>query len=162
MRRKRPGRSYLGLPWEVVRSQQFGALSGSALKLLMELRAQYRGHNNGDLDATWSRLSRRGWRSKETVHMALRELIYSGWIVRTVKGKKLGGTRYPSLYALTWEAIDDCSKGFPGAIRPSDDWRTPREPFKRPTRVRRKPQAQKSVLTDTDTEPVPIRKANGA
>lgn len=162
MKRKKRGRSYVGLPWDVVLSPQFAALSGSALKLLMELRAQYKGHNNGNLDATWSRLSRRGWRSKETVHIALRELIFGGWIVRTVKGKKLGGTHYPSLYALTWEAIDDCGKGFPGAIRPSDDWRVPRERFKRPIRVRRKDQAQNPTLTDTENESVPIRKANAA
>lgn len=162
MKRKKRGRSYVGLPWDVVLSPQFAALSGSALKLLMELRAQYKGHNNGNLDATWSRLSRRGWRSKETAHIALRELIFGGWIIRTVKGKKLGGTHFPSLYALTWEAIDDCGKGFSGAISPSNDWQVPHERFKRPIRLRYKAQTQKSDLADTENEPVPIRKTNVA
>ena len=142
----------MGMPWDVIRHWNYARLTGYAVKLLFELRAQYTGYNNGNLIATWTHMQARGWRSKETLHMALNELIYYGWITRTRKGKKLGGTHYPSLYALTWEAIDDCNKGFTGTLTPSHAWKLDRDRWQRPERKRK--------VTNPSTESVSAKYGN--
>jgi len=96
---------FIRMPRDVLDSSQFGALSPQAIKLLMELARQYRGNNNGDLSAAWSQLKLRGWRSPGTLARAKRELVDSGFVTLT----RQGGRHRCSLYAVTWEAIDDCN-----------------------------------------------------
>jgi hypothetical protein len=83
----------------------FLALSPHAVKLLIDLGAQYRGDNNGDLCAAWKVMRARRWRSEATLAKAKRELIDSGLIVETRKGAR---PNKASLYALTWFALDHC------------------------------------------------------
>ena len=93
--------------------------------LLLDLAAQYRGNNNGDLQAAWSLMSPRGWKSEATLNKAKKDLIASELIVETRKGARPNKC---SLYALTWFALDDCggkldmsAQGFPrGAYRLKD------------------------------------------
>ena len=96
--------SYVQLPHEVLNHQNFTGLSGNAVKLLLDLYSQYRGKNNGDLSAPWSRMSKRGWRSKGTLHRAIKELLTFGWI----KISRYGGLNRCSLYAVTFKAVDEC------------------------------------------------------
>jgi DNA-binding MarR family transcriptional regulator len=96
------GGSFLAIPHEVMDSPNFRALSGSAIRLLLELGRQYRGYNNGDLCATWK--SARGWKSRDTITRALDELQRRGMIEKT----RQGGMHRCSLYALTWHSIDEC------------------------------------------------------
>ena len=106
-RRRKTGRSgatYLGLPHYVVRSEEFGHLSGWELKLLVEIAAKYSGHNNGDLSCAYSQLEDRGWRSKGTLWTSLRALLARGWIERT----RHGGRHRCALYAVSWWPIDRC------------------------------------------------------
>lgn len=98
-------RSFLGLPHEMVNSDEFGNLSAHATKMLVELARQYKGRNNGDLSAPWSRLHRRGWKSKSTLWDALRELQGANFILQTRQG---GKHRVCALYAVTWHPVDDC------------------------------------------------------
>jgi len=97
--------SFTAMPHYMLDSEQWGALSAHAVKLLMEFARQFKGSNNGDLSAPWSRMRRRGWRSKATLSAALAELIDAAFIVRT---------RTPSrhhvcaLYGITWKPIDEC------------------------------------------------------
>ncbi|WP_303900773.1 hypothetical protein [Thiohalomonas denitrificans] len=74
------------------------------MKLLVDLGAQYRGTNNGDLTAAFSIMERRGWKSKSSLQNALVELLETGWIIKT----RQGGRNFPSLYALTFLPIDEC------------------------------------------------------
>jgi hypothetical protein len=90
----------------VVRSEQWGGLSAQAVKLLIDLLGQYRLNNNGDLCATWTVMKRRGWRSRDTLRRALRELLDGGWIVLT----RQGGLHAPSLYAVTFYDLDESPK----------------------------------------------------
>ena len=114
----------MGLPVEVVRSEQFARLSGAALKLLMELRLQYSGFNNGNLDCTWSRLHKRGWHSPVTLNLAIKELLHCGWIEKVHTGQRLCGRHDPNLFALTWESIDaKPNKGIQGTTIPSHAWK---------------------------------------
>src|SRR5690242_15882357 len=103
--KRHPG-GFVALPHAVIRSTQFTALSAHGVKLLADLLAQYNGSNNGDLCATWSLMHERGWRSRDTLGKALRELVGGGWISLT----RQGGLHQPSLYGVTFFALDPSPK----------------------------------------------------
>jgi len=110
-----PG-GFVAFPHTVLNHPNFWSLSGNAIKLLAMLMAQYRGRNNGDLQAGWTYAQRRGWKSQDTLHRAKAELLEKGFIAETRKGS------FPntcSLYGITWLSLDPDPKfhiqpaGFP-------------------------------------------------
>lgn len=127
-RRKYKGRSdgggFFAIPHAVLHSPNYRALSAHAVKLLMDLGGQYRGANNGDLSAAWTVMHSLGWKSRDTLARALAVLLQFGMIEKT----RQGGLNRCSLYALTWQAIDDC-KGkleVPATTVASGLWKEPR------------------------------------
>ena len=80
----------------------------SAYKLLMDLACQYNGRNNGDLSAAYSVLKERGWKSQDTITVAVEALIAAGLIVRSRTGRFCNPGSRCHLYALTWLAVDEC------------------------------------------------------
>ena len=92
------------MPHRLLECEPYTRLSGKGVKLLLDLFAQYRGNNNGDFGMAWTVMKRRGWRSRDTLRNALKELIEYGFIVQT----RQGGRHRCNLYAVTWLAIDDC------------------------------------------------------
>ena len=66
---------FIRLPKYVVNHKDFSTLSGRATKLLIDLLAQYRGYNNGDLCAPLSLMGERGWKSSDQLEKANKELI---------------------------------------------------------------------------------------
>ena len=107
---KAKGRSETGqfaaLPHQCLSHENYTRLSHKAIRLLVDLLYQYNGRNNGDLTAAFSILKKRGWRSKETVRLAILELLHYGWIVLTRRGAL---DRIPNLYAVTFNSIDECN-----------------------------------------------------
>jgi hypothetical protein len=101
---------FVGIPVHILESQEYAALQSNTVKLLLDLLCQYNGYNNGDLCATWSLLSKRGWKSRDTRDRALKQLLASSFIVKTRQGEKghTSGHRKPTLYAVTWLGIDEC------------------------------------------------------
>lgn len=102
---------FLALPSNVLESENFRTLSARATKLLLCLLAQLRfGRggiaNNGDLCLAHSIAKQWGLISKGTLHLAIKELIERGWIIKTRQGGPAG--MGPCLYAITIWAIDDC------------------------------------------------------
>lgn len=97
-----PGRFAL-VPLAVLDSSAYAALNWTARALLMELAAQYKGYNNGDLTAAYAVHRGRGW-ARRSLQRATEELEAAGFIVQT----RQGGRHFCNLYALTWKAIDDC------------------------------------------------------
>jgi hypothetical protein len=89
---------------DMLRSSQWAQLSTYAVKLIIDLAAQYNGSNNGDLCATWSVMRKQGWRSPSTLNRAKCELSDKGWLDLT----RLGGLHKASLYALTIWGINEC------------------------------------------------------
>lgn len=85
-------------------SPEYAALSPRAVKLLMDLYVQFRGTNNGNFCATWKFMQAVGWKSKDTLSKALKELLETGWLVVT----RRGGRKIPTLYAVTFIPIDAC------------------------------------------------------
>lgn len=110
---KRRGKSGIGKSFSMLihaywQSPQYAKLSPRAVKLLVDLLCQYRGANNGDITTAWSVMQERGWRSKALLYAARLELERRGWILRT----RQGGINAPTLYALTFEGINDCRDSF--------------------------------------------------
>lgn len=97
-------KSFLSLYHDMLDSDEYKNLSSSAVKLIVDLAAQYRGKNNGDLTTTWKIMERRGWRSKDTLYTAIYEAEQAGFIQRT----RQGGRNKCNLFAITWQAIDEC------------------------------------------------------
>lgn len=108
----RIGEGFVALPYSVLNSPLFLALSPHALKLLLDVAAQYRGDNNGDLSAAWKLMQPRGWRSEATLHKAKHELLDAGFLFEARKGYRPNTC---SLFALTWFALDDNPKFDAGA-----------------------------------------------
>lgn len=98
---------FAGIPRRVMDGPDFMSLNGASLKLLMELAYQTSGNNNGDLTVAWSVLSKRGFKSKDTIERAAKELLARGLIVKTRRGASgIDGKRQPTLYGLTWLPIN--------------------------------------------------------
>lgn len=89
-------------------SEQYAKLSPRAVKLLVDLMAQYRSFNNGDLTTAWSVMQRAGWKSKHLLYLAQQELEGRGWILRTRKGLRAHGVNSCTLWAITFYPINDC------------------------------------------------------
>ena len=108
-RRKAKGRrdngSFVAVPHAVLESDTYAKLSASAVKLTLDLYGQYKGSNNGDFAMAWSMMSKRGWRSKDTLYRARDDLLDNGIIIKT----RQGGKHQCSLYAVTWQPIDECN-----------------------------------------------------
>ncbi|GAA5138047.1 hypothetical protein GCM10023339_78590 [Alloalcanivorax gelatiniphagus] len=105
---RRAAGSFAALPHIVMESGDFRCLSGSAMKVLMCLLRQYTGKNNGDLSASYTQVKAWGIGSKSTLTRALEELQERNLIQQTREGRFLNPGGRCALYALTWQAIDDC------------------------------------------------------
>jgi hypothetical protein len=71
---------------------------------LIDLLAQFRGYNNGDLAATLNMMQERGWNSSDQLNKAKKELVGRDiiWVTRQ------GGRNKACLYAVTFFPIDEC------------------------------------------------------
>ncbi len=96
--------SFVALPHAVLEHPNFTKLSPRAVKLLIDIYAQYRGNNNGDLCAAFTIMKTRGWTSKDQLQKAKDELLEVGWLIVT----RQGGRNKPTLYAVTFQPIDEC------------------------------------------------------
>lgn len=89
---------------EFLKSHARQTLSGNANKLLLDLASQYTGYNNGDFCITWTLMEKRGWKSRDTLNKARKELLEA----RIIEISRQGGRRKASLYALTIYPVHDC------------------------------------------------------
>jgi hypothetical protein len=116
--------SFTQLPHHIFRSapgrpSPAAALSTSAKCLLVDLCHQYNGKNNGDIAAAPKTLEPYGWRSRGTVDDALVELVALGFLQQT----RQGGRNRCSLYAITWQGIDEGPHDAPPNPVPSNLWK---------------------------------------
>lgn len=110
---KAKGRAEAGtfalIPHAVMDCKDFRSLSGRAMLILLCLVRQYRGKNNGDLSAEFSRVKEWGIGSKSTLAKALNELQERNLVIRTREGQFTNPGGRCALYALTWQPIDECA-----------------------------------------------------
>jgi hypothetical protein len=122
---KRDGGGHIAIPVSVLNGAAYLGLNAHARMLLIDLAAQYRGNNNGDLSLAFKLMKPRGWKSEPTLNKAKRALLEAGLIVEARKGARPNKC---ALIALTWYALDDCdgkldisSQSFPrGAYKLKD------------------------------------------
>lgn len=103
---------FVALPWVVLDSPAYAALSNPAKALLFEFARQIVGDNNGCLRASATYLRPRGWNSVDVITRAKRELLKAGFIHETVKGQR---PNKASWYAVTWRRLDHNQGYDPGA-----------------------------------------------
>lgn len=103
---KRDGGQFVAIPITVLNGAAYLSVSSHARMLLMDLAAQYKGDNNGDLCAAYSMMKLRGWKSTHTLLAAKKDLMSAGLIEETRKGAR---PNKASLYAVTWQTLDDCN-----------------------------------------------------
>ncbi len=123
---RREGGAFIALPASVLNHKNFFLLTTSGCKLLFDLISQLRFKsggvvNNGDLCAVWTIMEKRGWKSRETLGNAKKELLHYRWIVQT----RQGGLKIPTLYGITFFAINECNGklDIPETNIPSNDWK---------------------------------------
>jgi hypothetical protein len=142
----RGGGAFLPFLLDVLRSKALANLSPYAAKLLLDLASQWQLGRNGDASAAFENVLRaRGWRSKATLHNALKELRHSGLIVQT----RQGSLHQCSLYALGWLAIDECGGKLyiQPTKRPLNNWIDPIKPIQ-------------NKVSSTPRVPTPLKKAD--
>lgn len=108
-KRGRASGPFIPLPMCVLRSQHRRGLSAIGSKLFMDLVDQLQVNaegpaNNGDLTVTWSIMAQRGWKSRDSLERARKELLEKELIILT----RQGGRNLASLYAFTFFAINEC------------------------------------------------------
>lgn len=98
------------IPIVVLENQRYFSINPSAKVLLNYIARQYNGYNNGDLCATLSLLKQFGFNSQDTLTRSIKQLEQNGLIERTRQGGKdwATGQNLPTLFALTWQPIDEC------------------------------------------------------
>ena len=101
---RRTSEPFLSLPYSLIRHKNFKTLKAKPTKLLIDIASEYNGRNNGDLCAPLSIMRERGWSSNDQLFRARKELVARGilWVSRQ------GGRNQCTLYALTWQPINDC------------------------------------------------------
>lgn len=126
---KRGGGQFVAIRMDVIRSEAWAKTSVWGTRLIMDLAAQYRGNNNGDLCAAWSNMKKRGWKSRDTLDRAKKDLLDKKWIQVTRQGAR----KIPTLYALTFWGVDECNgKLDPGICprnKPRDTWKIGNTPL---------------------------------
>ena len=99
---------FMGVPMNVLRSLAYIKLSNSAARLFFDIYGQFTGNNNGDFTASFSVMKRFGWRSKNTLSSALRELLESELVIETRQGIFNSTHSQCALYGVTFKSIDWC------------------------------------------------------
>lgn len=115
----KPKERFAGVPHIVMDHPDYIGLGGNAVKLLLEAARQYNGRNNGKLCFPWSQMSKRGWRSQETLQTAKNKLLANNLLVISKYGGLINGTGTPQYYAITWKSIDEII-GFNMDIEPKN------------------------------------------
>ncbi|WP_182531941.1 hypothetical protein [Dokdonella fugitiva] len=111
---------FVAIPHYVIDSEEFRALSGSTVKLIVELLRQFNGKNNGLLCTALLRRHRH-WGVQKLVRCT-REAEEAQFLLRTKQGgMRIGAT----FHALTWLPLDECDGriDYPAEKVPSHAWR---------------------------------------
>lgn len=111
---------FVAVPHFIIDSEEFRALSGSTVKLLVELLRQFNGTNNGLLCTALLR-NRRGWGVQKLVRCT-KEAEEASFLIRTKQGGMRIGANF---HGVTWLPIDECDGRIdhPAERVPSHAWR---------------------------------------
>ncbi|MEY8238833.1 MAG: hypothetical protein RPT25_00650 [Cycloclasticus sp.] len=106
--KQRSKERYVGIPFNVLKSEMGRTITAIEMKLIIHLGLQYNGNNNGMMSPTFSLMKEYGWSSTSTLYKARKGLEHKGFIITTKIGKKVKGDC--TLVAFTWRGIDESDK----------------------------------------------------
>ena len=106
MKGRKDGSAFMALPHSLIKTNEWKALTGSELKLLIAVYTKFNGFNNGDLSASWTCMKKEGFKSQDTLNRALTGLLEKGFLIKT----RQGGKHRCSLFAVSWKPIDECNR----------------------------------------------------
>ena len=115
------GGSAFIMPMALLNHPNFMRIGPHTSKLVLDLGRQYSGLNNGYLCPAWELMRKQGWRSRETLAVAIAELEHYRLIVKT----RQGGRNCANLYAFTWwriHALPDKALDVIATVAPANDW----------------------------------------
>lgn len=115
---------YLPLPYAQLKSAAWRSLSGSAVKLWLELHTRYNGGNNGRLTLSYAEAGEVLSMGKATVQRAYEELIEKGFLVLMKEGN------WYHRRAHEWRLTTKPTQGVQGKTPPTNDWRSFQTPKK--------------------------------
>jgi len=123
--RKSNGQSgrYISLYYDLLHSPAYRVLSSAGKTLLIDLRMSFNGSNNGNINAVFSELKHKGWKSPATLSKSLYELRSLGFIAVTRAGGLKQGTRVCSLYRFTDLPVFDIPKQNIQAVKATHDYK---------------------------------------
>jgi len=102
MAKQSKGEPRYQVPRELAESLAFRSLPASSKLLWHDLMMQFRGSNNGNINAALSVLKDCNWRSGTTLAKGLRYLIAHGFLIETrAGGRRAGNLKQCCLYAFT-------------------------------------------------------------
>ena len=107
---------FVALPKAIVTSSEWRAMSPSAMRLALDLMAQYTGKNNGRLNPSFTAMEKLGWRSETTLIKAKRALLECSFVVHTRQGHAPHTSDWVAFtwWRLDWEkSMDIEPRGFP-------------------------------------------------
>lgn len=139
------------IPVKVLTSSAFKSLRSRYQMVLVALAATYRGRNNGDLKFTRQDALNFGITSETTRTRGLKLLAEHGLIEQTFRGGlSFGSGRKPTLWALTWRAIDHANGRKLDVVRlPPNSWKSWRVDFSPAPNAGAAPAPQGGVGPDT-------------
>lgn len=97
--RNKSAGAFLPIPYTMARSDAWRSLSGSAVKVWIEIRCRYNGFNNGELSLSLREAASLLGMSQTTVKRAFDELVMKGFLRKTREGHWYG--RRAAEYAVT-------------------------------------------------------------
>ena len=102
--RSKNNEQFVPIPYSMAESAAWRSLSAKAVKVYIELRRRYVGHNNGKLTLSLDEGARLLGIGKATVGRALEELEAKGFVKLTKRGQWYG--RMASEYAVTDRSLN--------------------------------------------------------
>ncbi|MGR3492905.1 MAG: helix-turn-helix domain-containing protein [Shimia sp.] len=114
---KRGEGQYAPLSYALLKSPAWRGLSGSAVKLFLELHTRFNGSNNGTLRLSFAEAAEALGLGKATVQRAYVELQDAGFIVLEAEGN------WYHRRAHEWRLTTKPTKGTKGTVSPTNEWR---------------------------------------
>lgn len=113
---------YLPLPYAQLKSDAWRSLSGSAVRLWLELHTRYNGGNNGTLTLSFAEAGEVLGMGKATVQRAYADLVEKGFLVLEREGN------WYHRRAHEWRLTTKAMQKVKGKEPATQDWRSYRSP----------------------------------
>lgn len=113
---------YLPLPYTQLKSAAWRGLSGSAVRLWLELHTRYNGGNNGTLTLSYAEAGEMLGMGKATVQRAYAELVAKGFLALEREGN------WYNRRAHEWRLTTKPMQNAKGKVLATQDWRNYRPP----------------------------------